>query len=43
MVFSEVTLAFPLMAAYAYGQGNWRDRSVRRLANLFSQPSLVTA
>ncbi len=43
MVFSEATLAFPLIAGYAYGKGNWRDRSARRLAKLFNQPSLVTA
>ncbi len=43
MVFSEATLAFPLIAGYAYGKGNWRARSARRFANLFSQPSLVTA
>jgi deoxyhypusine synthase len=38
MVFAEATLAFPLLAGYAYGKGAWRDRSSRRLAELFSQP-----
>ncbi|MDJ0601994.1 MAG: deoxyhypusine synthase, partial [Crocosphaera sp.] len=37
MVFSEATLAFPLVAGYAYEQQNWRSRSPRRLANLFHQ------
>jgi deoxyhypusine synthase len=40
MVFAEATLAFPLLAGYAYGKGAWRDRSSRRLAELFSQPLL---
>lgn len=43
MVFSEATLAFPLIAGYALGKGNWRHRSARRLADLFSQTNLVTA
>jgi len=38
MVFAEATLAFPLLAGYAYGKGAWRDRSAQRLARLFSQP-----
>ncbi len=38
MVFAEATLAFPLLAGYAYGKGAWRDRSAHRLAHLFSQP-----
>lgn len=44
MVFSEATLAFPLIAGYAYGKGNWRERAPRRYAQLFSQPqpNLVT-
>ncbi|EAZ92700.1 1,9-bis(guanidino)-5-aza-nonane synthase [Crocosphaera chwakensis] len=37
MVFSEATLAFPLVAGYAYEQQNWRSRSPRHLANLFHQ------
>ncbi|GAB4336682.1 MAG: hypothetical protein OHK0047_26170 [Leptolyngbyaceae cyanobacterium] len=39
MVFSEATIAFPLIAGYAYGKGGWRDRPARRFAQLFSQPS----
>lgn len=37
MVFSEATLAFPLLAGYAYGKGAWRDRSGHHFANLFTQ------
>jgi deoxyhypusine synthase len=37
MVFSEATLAFPLIAGYAYEKENWRARPPRRLANLFNQ------
>ncbi|WP_297041825.1 deoxyhypusine synthase family protein, partial [Thermosynechococcus sp. OHK43] len=39
MVFSEATIAFPLIAGYAYGKGGWRDRPARQFAQLFSQPS----
>lgn len=38
MVFSEATVAVPLIAGYAYGKGNWRDRPGRLMAQLFSQP-----
>ncbi len=54
MVFSEASVALPLIAGYAYGKGNWRDllkaaalryRQPHRLAQLFSkpQPKVVTA
>ncbi|MFN3927714.1 MAG: 1,9-bis(guanidino)-5-aza-nonane synthase [Pseudanabaenaceae cyanobacterium] len=39
MVFSEATLAFPLLAGYAYGKGAWRDRPARQFAQLFRAPS----
>ena len=32
MVFSEATVALPLIAGYAYHAGNWRARPERRLA-----------
>jgi deoxyhypusine synthase len=35
MVFAEATLAFPLLAGYAYGKGTWRDRAAKQLSNLF--------
>ena len=34
MVYAEATLAFPLIAGYAYHAGNWRARAERRLARL---------
>lgn len=35
MVFSEVTLAFPLIAGYGYHKGNWKQREEKRLNRLF--------
>ena len=35
MVFSEATLAVPLIVGYAYHKGAWRDRKERRLARMF--------
>lgn len=40
MVFCEATVALPLIAGYAYGKGNWRDRPQQQLAQLFSQPQV---
>lgn len=41
MVYSEATLAVPLIASYAFHRGAWRQRKERRWANLLQQP--VTA
>ncbi|HEV2419685.1 MAG TPA: deoxyhypusine synthase [Terriglobia bacterium] len=41
MVYSEATLAVPLIASYAYHRGAWRKRKERRWANLLQTP--VTA
>jgi deoxyhypusine synthase len=35
MVYSEATLAFPLIAGYAYHKGSWKNREAKNLANLF--------
>jgi len=35
MVFSELTITFPLLASYAYHQKNWQDRTAKELNNLF--------
>lgn len=35
MVYSEATIAFPLVAGYAYHRNAWRARSARRAARLF--------
>ncbi len=35
MVFSEATLALPLIAGYAYHKGAWKNREAKRFARLF--------
>ena len=35
MVFSEATIAFPLIAGYAYHQKHWQGRTERRLNEMF--------
>ena len=35
MVYAEATTALPLLASYAYHQGNWKKRKKWRLAKLF--------
>ncbi len=35
MVFCEATIAFPLLAAYAYHKGAWKNRQARRCATFF--------
>jgi len=35
MVFAEATIAFPLIAGYAYHKYNWKQRPERRLNHLF--------
>jgi deoxyhypusine synthase len=37
MVFAEATLAFPLLASYAYHRGGWKDREPRRFNELLSK------
>lgn len=36
MVFAEASMALPLLAAYAYERGSWKDRQPRNFAKLFS-------
>jgi deoxyhypusine synthase len=36
MVFCEATIAFPLLAAYAYHKGAWKNREPRRCATFFN-------
>jgi deoxyhypusine synthase len=36
MVFCEATVAFPMIAAYAYHKGAWKTRTARRCAALFA-------
>ena len=35
MVYSEATLALPLIAGYAYHKGNWKNRTPKELNKLF--------
>lgn len=37
MVFSEATIALPIIAGYAYSKGVWRNRKAREYNNLFKQ------
>jgi deoxyhypusine synthase len=40
MVFSEATIAVPLIAGYAYHKGGWRTRTARKWNQLL-EPSPV--
>ena len=37
MVFSEATMAVPLIAGYGYHKGNWKQRQERRFADLLQR------
>ncbi|MEO0292998.1 MAG: deoxyhypusine synthase [candidate division WOR-3 bacterium] len=37
MVFSEATIAFPLLVSYAYHKGSWENRKEKRLNNLLDK------
>jgi deoxyhypusine synthase len=37
MVYSEATVAFPLLASYAYHRGSWKKRAARRLNRLLDR------
>ncbi len=36
MVYSEATLALPLIAGYAYHKGNWKNRKAKELQKIYS-------
>jgi len=36
MVYSEATIAFPLIAGYGYHKKNWAGRTEKRLNRLFA-------
>src|SRR5262245_65868013 len=42
MVYSEATLAVPLIVSYAYHKGSWKNRKARRWAQLL-EPAAVAA
>ncbi|HEY7750662.1 MAG TPA: deoxyhypusine synthase [Ignavibacteriaceae bacterium] len=37
MVYSEATIAMPLIAGYAYHKGNWKNRKVKEFQKLFAK------
>ena len=37
MVYSEATLAMPLVAGYGYHKGNWKSRTPRELTKIYSK------
>jgi len=37
MVYSEATIAFPLIAGYAYHKMHWQNRPAKRLSSLFNK------
>ncbi len=43
MVFSEATLAVPLIVGYAYHKGSWKGRSPKKWATLLNQPAAALA
>lgn len=43
MVFAEITIAFPLIAGYAYHKGSWKNRKRRNFAQLFEKSSALQA
>ena len=43
MVFSEATLALPLIAGYAYHKGAWKSRTGRKWGALLEQPAMASA
>lgn len=38
MVFSEATLALPLIAGYAYHKGGWRGRTGKKFNEIYAEP-----
>jgi deoxyhypusine synthase len=36
MVYSEATLALPLISGYAYHKGNWKNREAKELQIIFN-------
>ncbi|MBI5201015.1 MAG: deoxyhypusine synthase [Elusimicrobia bacterium] len=43
MVYAEATLAFPLVAGYAYHKGNWKGRTAKRFNQFLNRGELVAA
>ncbi len=43
MVFSEATLAVPLIVGYCYHKGAWKNRTAKKWSSLLEQPAEATA
>ena len=41
MVYSEATIAMPLIAGYAYHKGNWKNREAKEFQKLFMKEKVV--
>lgn len=41
MVYSEATLALPLLASYAYHKGNWKKRGARKFNALLNDEKAI--
>ncbi len=42
MVYSEATVAMPLITGYAYHKGSWKDRKPREFQKLFAKEDVVS-
>jgi deoxyhypusine synthase len=42
MVFSEATVAVPLIAGYAWHKGNWKKREAKRFNQYFEPVTAVS-
>jgi deoxyhypusine synthase len=43
MVYSEATVALPLVAGYAYHKGGWKNRRAREFTKLLDEPMVARA
>jgi deoxyhypusine synthase len=41
MVYSEATLALPMIAAYGYHKGSWKNRTAKKFSQLCEEPAPV--
>ena len=42
MVYSEATIAVPLITGYAYHKGSWKERKSREFQKLFVKEDIVS-
>jgi deoxyhypusine synthase len=41
MVYSEATIAMPLVTGYAYHKGSWKERKPKELQKIFSSENVT--